>query len=218
MTITIAIILGVIAALVIGLLLLLLLLNMRAKSQASLTAVVDIYPSGKSHVEFIPSSNLEDQKLMKLALLYAAKIRYVQSEDHPEVVEMYEGLIDEVIAASELSDKGAFLERLSDATALVQTQDEAPAATKTGERFTIRLVEGRSTDYIQNDLPLRGLAANLPISVLLLAHAVAVRLSEHNVFVFERAFLSLQTAMFDGRKPQLFALNQAALDALEAAS
>lgn len=215
----IATILSIVVALVIGAVLWLWFLNKRTNRNASVTAIIDIFPSGKPLVEFIPSANLEDTKLMKLALLYAAKIKYVLGEENPEVIEIYERLLQEVVASPEIPEDDNFIERLSKNITTIYTQDDFPMATKTGERYTIRLVEGTRT-FVNNDLPIqpRGLAANIPISVLLLIHAVAVRLSKENVLIFEEAFSNLNKVMFDGSKPKLFALNQAALGALSMAS
>lgn len=215
---TIAIVLGVLIALVVGLGLLFFVLNLRAKSLAILVSTVDIFPSGKSHVEFNPASQVEDLRLIKLALLYAAKIRCVQSDDNTQIAEAYEGLMDDVFFPSASSVSSDLLTRLSNAVEMMQAPDETPAATKTGERFTIRLIEGKSTDYVQSDLPFRGLAVNLPVSVLILAHAVALRIDRDSLPILERAFTGLLKSMFDGGKPRLFALSQAALDLLNAAA
>lgn len=212
---TIAIVLSALIALIAGVGLLFLVLNLRAKKLAVLVSTVDIYPSGKSHVDFSPASQVNDLRLMKLALLYAAKIRYVQSDDNPQIAEVYEGLMDDVFP--ETSPNSDFLSRLSEGFAMIQMTDGSPAATKTGERFTIRLVEGKSTDYVQNDLPFRGLAANLPLSVFFLAHAVALHIDKDNLPVLEQAFVGLRKAMFDGGKPQLFAMSKTALALLNTA-
>jgi hypothetical protein len=215
---TITIVFGVIAAIVVAAILLLTLINKRAHNKASVVAVVDIYPSGKSNVEFIPDSNVEDTKLIKTALLYAAKVRYVQSEENPQIVEAYEMLMGAVVAPSELSESNDFIERLSEIAEAIQSQDAGPGATKTGERFTVRLLEGRRTDFVHTDLPVRGLAINIPVSVVLLARAVARRIDKGNVKIFERAFANLNRKMFDGGTPQMSILNQAALDSLNAVS
>lgn len=187
----VATILSVIVALIIGAVLWLWFLNKRTNSNASVTAIIDIFPSGKPLVEFVPSANLKDTRLMKLALLYAAKIKYVLGEENPQVIEVYERLMREVVASSEIPEDDNFIERLSENITTIYTQDDFPMATKTGERYTVRLIEGVRT-FVNNDLPIqtRGLVANIPISVLLLAHAVAMRLSKENVPVFEAAFLT----------------------------
>lgn len=187
---TIAIVLGLLSALLVVSYSLLLLRNRQAKGKASLAVTIDINSSGSPHVDFIPSSNIEDTSLMKIALLYAAKIRYVQTD--PEIVELYQGLMEEVVAPSDLSNNNDFIARLDIAAAVDPAQYKA--ATKTGERFTIRLVEDRKTDFVQCDLPFRGLLINFPVSVLLLAHAVAIRIAEGNISIFERAFAKLNQA------------------------
>ncbi len=214
---TILMILGIVVVLVVGLILLVLLLNRRAAKQASLTAVVDIYPSGKSHVEFVPSSGYETKQLMKLALLYAAKIRYVQSGENPQIVELYERLMDEIVAPLDLAEPSKLAERLSDFAGTFQEQIDAPAATGTGERFTIRLIEGRTGDFIHNDLPLRGMAANPPMSVLLVMNAVVSRLSKRETQIFQQSLADLHRVMFNNNKPQLSVLNRTALVALNQA-
>lgn len=211
---TILIILGIVVLLIVGLVLLIPFLNRRAAKQASVMAVVDIYPSGKSHVEFVPQSGYENIQLMKLALLYVAKIRYVQSGENQQIVELYESLMEEIVDPLDLSDSGNLSKRLSEFAGTLHEQIDASATTGTGERFTIRLIEGRTGDFIHNDLPLRGMAANPPVSALLVMNAVVSRLSEHEAQTFQQALADLYQVMFNDNKPQLTALNHTALAAL----
>lgn len=204
MILTIAIVLGLLVAAYC----LLLLLNRRAKVKAVLVVTIDIDPLGNAHIEFVPFSNIEDTRLMKIALLYAAKIRYIQTD--PQIVKLYQGLMKEAVTPSDSSNH--FVVRLNKSVAVDQAQYKA--ATKTGERFTIRLVEGKTTDFVHCDIPFRGLLGNFPISALLLAHAVAVRIDAPNIPIFERAFIILNRVMFAEDHPQLFALNRVALDSL----
>jgi hypothetical protein len=195
----------------------LMILKKRAESQTSLTATVDINPNGVSTVEFFSSSGYDDAQLMKLALLYAAKIRFVQSEEDPQIAEAYLGLMKEALDPSESSEHRDFLLRLSKLVQMLQAPIDAPSATGTGERFTIRLIEGKSTDFVNNDLPFRGLAANVPISVILVINAVAERLTKRSLEVFRIALTRLHEAMFNDSKPRMFEMNRAALAALEQA-
>ena len=185
MTATIYVILGIVL-IVIGIIVLLpLLLKKRASSMASLTAIIDISPTGETQIEITPSSSITDIRLIKLALLYAAKIRYLQNSEPPELIEMYRNLIEGLTESS--FGKSNFVENLSDMVKTLQNQDEALATVEKGERFTIRLIEGKTNHFVHNDLPLPGLAANLPISVLLLMHDVIMRLDKQNIPIFERA-------------------------------
>ena len=101
----ILIIFAILVSLVAGLISLGLLLNRRAASQASLTVTVDIYPSGKSYVELRPSPGYDSTQLIKLTLLYMAKIRYVQRDENPQIVDLYEQLMEEVVAPRDAPER-----------------------------------------------------------------------------------------------------------------
>jgi len=207
--------LGVIIMLVGGVILLLTFLNKRASSRATLTAIIDIYPSGKSTVEFIPYSNIEETKLMKIALMYAAKVRYVLKDENPQILEAYRTFLEGISPSKEKIEAGEFVETLSDFTENIQKQQEFSAATKTGERFTVRLIEGRMNQFVHNDLPFRGLAINIPISVMLLLQAVAIRLTDINGMVFETSIRNLNELMFNEETPQLGMLNRKVVEVLD---
>ncbi len=169
------------------------------------------------HLQDMAILNSCDTQLMKIALLYAAKIRFVQSEENSQIVEAYQGLMEEALDPFESSEQRDFLLRLSNLVQMLQAPIDAPSATGTGERFIIRLIEGRSTDFVNNDLPFRGLAANVPISVILVINAVTERLKKRNLEVLRIALTSLHEEMFNNTKPGMFEMNRAALAALEQA-
>ena len=180
--------------LVIGFILLIILiivvflLRKRAINRAVLTAIIDMYPSGNSTVEFVPYSHISEIKLMKIALLYAVKIKYLLESEPTEIGGFYIDLIEEIIKPSERVQTGEITERISEFAAKFKLDNETPSATKSGERFLINLIEGVSTDFVDTKIPFRGISANLPISVILLLDEITSRLSVVNIEIFENQF------------------------------
>ena len=192
----------------------------RTRSTAELTAVVHIFPSGKTIVEFNPYSEIKTELLVKIALLYAVKICWVLRAENPEIRNLYSDLANE-IAISYLDDRldySGIADQLRDFAANINSVDEYPGATENGEQFTIRLVGGVSGNFINNDLPLPGLAANLPISVFLLADAVAQKLPHAELVKFGRAFASVATAIVHDSDFSLQKLNAFVIDSIERAN
>ena len=214
---TIVIVVAVVVGVVILSIAVVLVLIKRGKARASVIATIHIEPSGKPAVEFAPCSGIDDLKLMKLALLYAAKIRWVLREEDPQVGEAYENLMQEIADPFGLSEDDDFLLRLSEIMGSVETPIDAPKASAGGERFTIRLVEGRVTDFINNDLPYRGLVVNIPLSVGLLINGVATGIERCNLLLFRKALDNLYPAIFNENEAGLFAIGKAALVSLEEA-
>ncbi len=164
--------------------------------QVTLEAVINISPSGNSSVEFIEESCVTDIKLIKIALLYAVKIAYLLESESAEITEAYKNLIGEIVKPSEWSPVGKMTERLSEMSSLLQEEDTEPSAVAEGERFSISLIEGSEIDSVNTEIPNPGFVANLPISVILLSDAVARRLHQKMVEVFENQFRFVTREIF----------------------
>ena len=118
--------------------------NKKEAKKASIIAVIEVFPSGKSIVEFIPHLNIDELRLMKLVLLYAVKIRFALVNENSEVINLYSDLFREVITPPKLENSRNFDERLKEFVEFMENKEEFSKATKTGERFTINLIEKNS--------------------------------------------------------------------------
>ena len=162
----------------------------------NLTAIINIFHYGNSDIEFIPSSDINEIKLMKIAFLYAVKVRFLLETEPLELKEMYQGLFEAIIKLSDWSPVGVVTERLKEVASSLEMQDEDLPYLGTDERFLINLVKGEETDYVITEIPLPGLAVNLPISAIILSNAVASRLSMKNLEIFENQLSTFMKQVF----------------------
>lgn len=206
---------------IIGLIILLpMILNKRSASKASLTADIYILQNGESKVVFIPEINIYEMQLMKMALLYAAKIGHALGNDSPEIIQLYKDMIGSIVTPSKIDPlERDFIEKILDLIEKVKIQYKDADPSKKGEIFTVHFIEGKSRDYITSTLPFNGIYANLPFSVICLIQAVVTRLSTENIKIFERALLHLGSIMFAPDTPlSAIKLNEVALSSLELGS
>ncbi|CAN5396384.1 hypothetical protein BH20ACI1_BH20ACI1_23670 [soil metagenome] len=162
-------------------------------------ALIDIFPSGKSKIEFVHQSKIKEIKLMKIALLYAVKIAYLLESEPTEMNDAYKNLIEDIVKPLEWFPTGKMTERLSEIATMLQSQDEQPSAVMECERFFVSLVIGTEIDYVNTEIPHPWLVANLPISAILLSDAVASMLSHKNIEIFENQFRFFTKEMFRNR-------------------
>ncbi len=157
----------------------------KQKVRSSLTAVIDIDPSGKSNVEFSPPLEITDERLIKLALLYFVKIRFLVASEPDEVFNAFKeifGQIEEQVNENGFSSIRASIAEFAE---IFRNPDGGSAATNNGERFIVSLIDESSVNHVETKLPFPpGLAANLPISVVFLIEEVFSRIqsddSENN--------------------------------------
>ena len=168
-----------------------------------LTAIINIFHSGESDIKFIPSSNINEIKLMKIAFLYAVKVRFLLETEPLDLRKMYKDLFEEITESSKWHPTGAIAERLKEMVSILEMQGEELPESLSEEEFIINLVEGEEIDYVVTKIPLPGLAVNIPISVILLSNAIASRLSTKNLEIFENQLSTFTQLAFDIKEFQL---------------
>ena len=164
--------------------------------QVTLTAFINISPKGNSSVEFVEKSKITKIRLIKISLLYAAKIAFLLASEPIEITQAYKNLIEEIIQPAEWSASGKITERLSEIALALQEEDIEPSAVLGGERFSISLIEGGEFDFVNTELPNPGFVANLPISVIFLFDATAKQLSKGMIKIFESQFQIITREIF----------------------
>lgn len=172
-------------------------LKKRKAQKTSLTAIIDIYPSGKSNVEFNPYTEVSELKLMKIAILYLVKIRYISSSEPDEIFEMFKGIFKDIVGTEVTNEKNHIQYKIEDyANSFRETNGEI-AATKNGERFIVNLIEGETMDYVDTQIPFpSGLVANLPISVIFLFEEVFSKIPSENRERFEQLLKFVSSKLF----------------------
>lgn len=65
--------------------------------KTDLTAIINILHFGNSEIEFQPISDINEIKLMKLAFLYAVKVRFLLETEPLELRKMYEDLFNVIL-------------------------------------------------------------------------------------------------------------------------
>ncbi len=153
------------------------ILRRRSSSQAKLKAVITIFPSGEAVVEWIPDISGNAISQMKLAIQYTAKIAYAISSEPQDLQNALYIVLDGIIAWDEdeespLRSEETFIQRLQNIGDIL-TKGTSESFYNKADRFVVELIEGESGEFVVNDLPFPGLAANVPISALLLLSEVA---------------------------------------------
>ena len=184
-------------------------LRRRSASDEVLKASISISQSSPAVVHWEPYDNLTEWRIMKLATLYVAKIGFVLDSGHPEIRDMFRTALEHLVGDDGSVPDDEFHARLEELAEGLQSLSPEPATTKTEEIFVITMVEQFSEDSISNTLPFRGLAANVPISAILLMNDVATRITAPmNLHVFERCVAHLVREMYQIDKFDLTSLRR----------
>jgi len=192
-------------------------MHKRADDSTTLTALVRIPKKGSASVEFAPDDNITADRLIKITILYFAKLCYVLTDDDHGVKQLFNGLLEDLVG--EGTDPKRILNRSEQTlNAIEDGMGDSPRAALEVADYRIRLIEGYRT-FVNNDIPVfpRDLLGNVPISGILLLNAAARRLSPDDQTNLGRALqIFVDKVVVSSDMSGLFALNQAGLDAIAA--
>jgi len=62
----------------------LIYMKRQAQKRVIVSAILDIYPSGSHHVEFIPAAGVHPVDMIQLVISYIANVIFVTETDHPK--------------------------------------------------------------------------------------------------------------------------------------
>jgi hypothetical protein len=179
------------------------------RDSALLIVTVFIEPSGKSSVTFErgPSSS---EHLMRLALLYAAKTRWLLNDPIPSymlTLSMYKDILTRLYYNyyNRPTSPQQTLTTILSEIRLQKIAGQIPWAVPGGEKFTVLLVKYEEPyGYgVQSSLPVPGLVFNYVWNFLVLLDEITVRLPPKDLEFLDRAMWELY--------PRLLLIDNAAI-------
>jgi hypothetical protein len=193
----------------------------RATRKRSLraTATITISSPGNSMVTFVPEA-VSGQELVRMALAYVSKLRWVlihQGEETQGLQESFRDLTEKVLD-SWFWHQGPVEDGAPPAAEIMRIGPQAVA--EGGERFVVRYFRmarpnGMDRSFASHDLPRPVTAANLVWHYVLLLGAIEQRLTTEERAVAGKAFRTWWNQVFkdstpDGSPSGLMKLNSAA--------
>jgi hypothetical protein len=177
----------------------------RAEKHVIVSALIDIYPSGSHHIEFIPPiEDIHPVDIVQLAISYIANVIFVTVPYNVELKQSLEELIQFTVKHESLSDEVKFRQDLKE---LVKIRSDSllssgKFATGESERYQVRLVRGNQIDYSLSKFSIYGYKPNLPNSTVYLYSAIAHKLDVSHLKLLHNSLITL-IRYFEHEKPTL---------------
>ncbi|MCB0020974.1 MAG: hypothetical protein KDE09_24430, partial [Anaerolineales bacterium] len=164
------IVLILLATLILGAVVFLARAKRRAQNNTIIKAVIDLYPSGGHHVEYIPADGVHPMDIVQLTLSYFANVLFVTSPDRKEQKQALIALVEYILGRQEISDPDEYRTGLQELAHSPQIPPLSDGRYTSGEseRYHVSLIRGRNMDYSISQFSVKGYQRNLTQSTLLL--------------------------------------------------
>lgn len=165
-----------------------------------LTSSISIKPTGEYEVVFISAHSGGDD-VIRLSICYLVKLRWLLEREPPVLTDVFELLLDEALQVWPTATPTSLLDSVPNLQELNVATAPGEWAVPGGETFTIRLVAPEQFEwfyFVRNDLPMPGLAANLPWHVFLLLNSVHAILDKAERTILQTTLRRLSVETFNG--------------------
>jgi len=176
----------------------------RAGKRVIVSALIDIYPSGSHHIEFIPVEEVHPVDIVQLAISYIANVIFVTASYNLESKQSLEKLIQFTVKYDSLSDENQFRQALNELAKTLPDSllSNGKFAVGKSESYQVRLVRGNQMDYSLSEFSMYGYKPNLVNSTILLYGAVADRLDAPYLKLLHKSLIGL-IGYFQHEKPTM---------------
>lgn len=174
------------------------------RKKVVISALIDVYTTGRHHVEFIPVEGTHPVDLVQLVISY---ISHVIMLTKPYEITFVDGLYQ----LFELNRKHYDLEYefhyRQELTTLVNTPppsllESGKLSAGNSDRYQVRLIRGKQFDYSLTQFSMYSYKPNLANSALYLYHTVVTKLDSDNLKLLHTS-LALLNAYYHDTKPTM---------------
>lgn len=186
------------------------------QKQTVISALIDIYTTGRHHVEFIPAEGTHPVDLIQLVISYASNIVMLTM---PLEVELVGGIHQLLLLNQKHYDLANEAKYRQELTELVNTPQQSllpseKLAAGNVDRYQVRLIRGKERDYSITDFSAYSYKPNMANSLLYLYHAVVIGLDSDHLKLLHESLFAL-TTYFRDTKPTVLNNQAIAFAAVE---